>query len=379
MPTPADFGARPRDAWKHALFGIVPVLVTAWLVAEVLSGDFIAVDFRQAFFAAGMRTLHGADPYTWSRAQIAAGVSFPYPAVAALLFAPLAELPVGVASGVFTGLCLLAAPLALRLLDVPDWRLFGVVLLWSPVVVGWQTANVSLIILAGVALAWRWRDRPAAVGCLVALIVSVKPIMLPLGLWLLCARRMRALGCLAVAGIALNGVAWTVVGWSQVSRWLHLVSQQGDILYRKGYGLIALAVDAGGTRTAGMVLLATAAVALLAMTAVAARRRQERPLFALAVLLTIVISPQIDSHYFALLIAPLALAHRRMHAMWLLPLLLWVCPAAEANTWQAAVWWVVLLVLFLESLHRLAAPSEGPAETDLDSLSGRAREAPVLC
>jgi hypothetical protein len=115
------------------------------------------------------------------------------------------------------------------------------------------------------------------------------------------------------------------------------------------------------------------------MTAVAARRRQERPLFALAVLLTIVISPQIDSHYFALLIAPLALAHRRMHAMWLLPLLLWVCPAAEANTWQAAVWWVVLLVLFLESLHRLAAPSEGPAETDLDSLSGRAREAPVLC
>ena len=341
-----------RRAVEHALFGVLPALGTVWLLIYVATTHFGAVDFRQDFWTVGSRTLHGGDPYTWTRAQILAGVSFPYPALAALLFAPFALIPVGASGVVFTALCLASVLLALRVLRPPDWRLYGVAALWPAVVSGWQTANLTLLLVLGLACAWRYRDRPVVAGALVAVLISLKPIVFPLGIWLIATRRYAAAAWAVGAGALLNLLAWSIIGWSAVGGWLHLVSVQGDLLYRKGYAVIALASDFGLARQTGTGLEVAAGVILAGVVIWLARRGDERRSLLLATVLMLVASPQVDLHYFALLLVPLAILRPRLHWAWLLPLVLWACPASQAVGWQAVLWWAVLAVLAVDMLHR---------------------------
>src|SRR5262249_61269199 len=107
-----------------------------------------------------------------------------YPAVGALLLAPLALLPHAVADNVFALFNLGAMLLTLRVLKVHDWRLYGLALISPAVFSGWSLANVTLLLGLGVALAWRYRERALVAGALVALLVSVKLFLWPLALWL---------------------------------------------------------------------------------------------------------------------------------------------------------------------------------------------------
>jgi alpha-1,2-mannosyltransferase len=344
-----------RRAIEHALFGVVPALITTWLLLYVMSTRFGAVDFRQDFWTAGWRTLHGTDPYAWTRAQIAAGASFPYPAFAALLFAPFALLPVGAAGVFFTLLCLIAVGLSLRVLSPRDWRLYGVVALWPAVVSGWQTANVTLLLVLGLACMWRYRDRPAVAGALVALLISIKPIVFPLVLWLLATRRYVAAVWALVAGIAVNVLAWSLLGWTELSQWLHLISVQGDLLYRKGYAVVALVADLGFGHGAGTGMEVLFTVVGAGACLWLGRHGEEARSFAAATLTMLVASPQVDLHYFALLLVPLLLMRPRLHWSWLVPLALWLCPASEASTWQALLWWVLVCLLARELLRQTRA------------------------
>ncbi len=332
-----------RRALDDALFGVVPALLTAWVLYKVATGGIVAVDFRHSFWVAAHRFLLGGNPYAWSRSQILSGTSYPYPATTTILLAPLALLPSLVASGVATGACLLAPLAALRVLEIGDRRLYGVVLLWMPVVLGWQSANMSLPLAFGLAVLWRKRNAPGWAGALTALLVLVKPIMLPLGLWLLATRRYRA-GLIAVAsGIAASAVSWSLAGWDSLPRWLELVSRQGSLLDRRGYGAIALLWHLGLSQAAAMGVTLALAALLAGALVRAGRQGLEAAAFALAVTLTIVASPQVDLHYFALLAIPLALAVPRLSAVWLLPLVLWACPSMMlVATWRQLLWWLVV-------------------------------------
>src|SRR5581483_12457394 len=244
-PGPAHRELSRRRALEDALLVFLPALLTFWLLYRDAAGGLTAVDFRQAFYIAGERVLHGGDPYAWSHAQILAGVSFPYPAATAVLYVPLALLPAGVACVVATAACVLAVPAALRVLGIGDRRVLGAALLWPAVVVGWQTANLTLPLMLGLALLWRERDRPWHAGVLVAILVSLKPIMLPLGLWLLATRRYRAALAALASGAIINAAAWSLVGWGAFSSWLALVSHQGALLYSRGYGAVAVLCHLG--------------------------------------------------------------------------------------------------------------------------------------
>ncbi len=332
------------------MFGVIPAVVTGWLLVYVATTRFGAVDFRQDFWIVGWRILHGGDPYTWTHTQIMAGASFPYPALGALLFVPFALIPVGVSAAVFTALCVAATALALRLMSVRDWRLYGVVALWPAVVSGWQTANLTLLLVLGIACVWRYRDRPVVAGALVAVLVSLKPIVFPLGIWLIATRRYAAAAYALIVGLIVNLVAWSIVGWSALGGWLHLISVQGDLLYRKGYAIIALVTDLGLGRQTGTLLEVALAAGIAAACVWLGRRGEAAGSLAVATILMLVASPQVDLHYFALLLVPMAILRPRLHWTWLLPLVLWVCPASEAVGWQAALWWVVVALLAAELL-----------------------------
>ena len=74
---------------------------------------------------------------------------------------PLTALPPEAADWVATAFVLAALVGALWTLGVRDWRVYGVTLLWPPVIDAYQTANVTLPLALLVALIWRYRDRRA--------------------------------------------------------------------------------------------------------------------------------------------------------------------------------------------------------------------------
>jgi hypothetical protein len=326
-------------------------LLTLALIAYVIHRGIVAVDFRNDFWAAGWRLLHDRSPYSWPRAQVAGGVSFPYPASTAVLFAPFGLLGSDPAAALFTVLCILASLGTLWALSVRDWRLYGLVLLWSPVVVGWQTANVTPVMTLLVAVLWRGRDRPVRTGLLLALLICIKPIALPLGLWLLATRRYAAAAWAAGFTVAASVASWALLGFGEIADWLRLLALQGDLLYQKGYGLIALLADAGLGRGAGTALAVAVTCALAVSCLRAGRRDHQLAAFTLAVAMMITVSPQVDKHYFMLLIVPLAIARPRLEPIWLLPLILWLAPSNTFWLWQVVLFWLVVAVVLAACLR----------------------------
>lgn len=343
-----------RRALEQIALGLLPVLVAGLAFYYAYSGGYVATDFQQSFLAAGLRELHGLDPYHWTRTQILVGhVSFPYPSLAVILFELFALLPGVLATVLYLVLSFAAVVGALYLLGVRDWRIYGATFLWTPVLIGWQSGNVTLLLMFGIAAAWRYRDRPWLLGLIAALLISIKPTMFPIGIWLIATRRYRATVIGAGIGLVLNLAAWTFIGWSELGRFLHLVSMQSQAMYHTGYSIIALAWHLGASRTTGTLIQAIAALLLLAGCVALRRKGREAGVLSLAVALCLVASPLIDQHYFALLVVPLALAFPRLRWPWVLPLALWLCPATGDAAWELALWLVVAATVVVAVIRAL--------------------------
>jgi hypothetical protein len=340
-------GPRGRSAAVDHSLIVFPVLLTIWLFVKYAAMHQLAVDFDHDFWVVGLRVRHGLSPYAWSRRQLAHGIGFPYPAFTALLFAPFSLLPRGLADVTFVVMSITACLGALRVLGVRDWRLYAFVLLWWPVINGWQTGNLTLLLVLGVAAAWRCRDSPVLLGVVVATIVSIKPVVWPLGVWLLATGRWRATASAIVSGLIVNLVAWSVIGFDELPRFLHLVSTQTDLMYRQGYALSALAVRMGAGRGIATALQALIALVVVAVCVRTGRRGDDRVSFTVAVALMMTAAPRVDNHYFALLIVPLAIARPSLSRIWLLPLAFWLCPATHLAVWQLTLAWVTLAALTL--------------------------------
>lgn len=106
--------------------------------------------------------------------------------------------------------------------------------------------------MVGTALLWRCRERRWVAAALVACLVSIKPIMAPLWVWLVLTRRWRTAALGLVIGIVLNAAAWTILGWHELGAWLRLLSLQGSLRDGTGYSLIALARHLGIAQQIGI-------------------------------------------------------------------------------------------------------------------------------
>jgi hypothetical protein len=330
-------------ALQQVLFGFVPIVATAALLAFEFKVHDVAVDYRSAYFPAAVRLLHGGSPYAVTHHEIIGGYAFVYPALAAVAFGPFALISRLAGQLLYTAICIACVPAMLRVLNVRDWRVYGVTLLWAPVYTGWLSANLTLPLTLLTAVVWRYRDRPWIAGLVTVAAISLKPFIWPLGLWLLATRRWRAAGYAIVWGLALNLVAWAVVGFNEVHTYLRLSGKVTDALWRGGYSMLAVAQHLGlGRGAADALLLAVTATVGLAVIYVGFFRRREREAMVLVVLLMLVASPLVWSHYFALLLVPLALTRPRLAAIWAAPILIWLCPPRTGVAgWQEALAWIV--------------------------------------
>jgi hypothetical protein len=365
MVSETDNPKRARGAapLEHSLILLAPA-VTVWLILRWHSQHLLGIDFTQEFWVASHRVLHGGDPYSWSRYQIDNGVSFPYLAPTALALIPFALVPPGTGILLVIAVSMLALMGTLRVLGVRDRRLYLFVFLWWPVANIWQTGNVTLFLALGLALIWRYRDRPVVAGLLSAAIISLKPFVWPVLLWLLFTKRYRAGGWAAAWGLGINAVAWAVVGYGRIGEYLHLSATVTSTLKQNGYGLIALLAHPGAPIWAGELLMAAVVLCLTIACLRAARRRDDQLALLLCVLLMLAATPLLWNHYFALLIVPLAIYRPRISFEWIAGLLWWLCPGTNVSAWQAFVGAAVTVLI---SYRLIAGPSslqqaEGPKQ-----------------
>ncbi len=352
-----------------ALWGALPLLVSGYVMLKPSARSVhFAGDFHYAFWPAAWNVLHGLSPYVSPDSPAVVHAAFEYPAVAALLLAPFALIPHDVADVIFAMLNIAAMLATLRVLGVRDWRLYGLVMLCPAVYAGWTLANVTLLLGLGVAAVWRYRERPIVIGLLSALLISVKLFLWPLALWLLATRRYAALAYATVGGLVLNTIAWAVLGFDQLGRYSRLLNAFTAFEERRGYSLVALAMDEGSGRPAAYALMLTAAAVGAVCCMRLGRRGRELGALALAIAVTLLASPVVHLHYFALLLIPLALVRPRLSLAWALPLAMWVCAPEVPRPWQIAG------ALLLGAAMVAVAVRQGSIEPRVLRESGKPRE-----
>ena len=357
IPSAPDRDAQPSHrAAVHVLVVLLPpaVLTIGLLVVSAKLHAF-AVDFENAFWPAGRHVLDGQSPFPpATREALAAGTAFVYPAFAALLMAPLALLPLHVAAGLFTAVLLGSAVLTLHLLGVRDWRCYAAIFVWGPVLSAVQTANLTLLLTLGVALLWRFRDRRIVAAAVTAVLIALKLFLWPLLVWLVATRRF-ASGLMAAAmAVVLTFGSWAVLGFAGIGDYLPTLRLLARIEQPASYLPLAVGLKLGlGFGSARALGLLVAASVLGAAILLAWRKRDDERSFALAIVASILFSPVVWLHYYALLVVPLALLRPRYGLPWVMPLLLVLAPPRP----HGPTWWAFVVVLVFAVL--LAAAMGG--------------------
>jgi hypothetical protein len=310
---------------ERGLLMMLPALVTAWFLHLSRGSASGEQDFSVQYWVAGWKTLHGLSPYPSLHGPIMEAVAFPYPATTAIFFVPFALVPRGISTDLFTAICLAAPLISLRLLDVRDWRLYGFVLLVGPVVNGWETGNLTLLLMLGLALLWRFRSHPLRAGLATAAVVSLKLFLWPVAVWLLATRRYLATAYALATGVVLATLSWAILGWDQIERFLHVNAAIVRIFRAWGYSVSATLMQFGVGQTAATgFMIAVSALFVLACFRLA-RQGFEGASFVAMIGLVLAASPVVWVHYFALLVLPLAILKPALSKTWLLLLPFWVC------------------------------------------------------
>ena len=332
-----------------------PALLVLLVVARYLTGKKLGFDY-QPVWDASRHVLHGASPYPRPEAwALHDEQQFVYPPLAAFVLAPFAAFPFAVAAPLLAAVQLAATGLTLRVLGVRDWRCYGVVLLWYPVLQNFLLGSITSLLALGLALAWRYRDSRRVAPVSLAALIAAKIFLWPMLVWLAASRRrlaaMRALG-LAVAGIF---VSWALIGFAGLGSYLRLLDELSRLEQWKSYSAVALGMALGLTGGESRALALTAcALVLLAIVRVQRQGGEgaDRQAFVLAIAAAFLFSPIVWTHYLALLVVPIAITRRTLTPIWFAPLAMWASYGqSDGHLWRVALGFSVCAFVLTASLR----------------------------
>jgi Glycosyltransferase family 87 len=342
-----------RLASERLFLAFVPgVLLIGLVASRYLIGKHLGFDYKP-LWEASRHILHGASPYPPPHAwALQNEQQFVYPPIAALLAAPLAAFPFGVAAALLAGLELVATGLTLRVLGVRDWRCYGITLLWYPVLQNLLIGSITSLLALGLALAWRYRDNQRVAAPVVAALIGAKVFLWPLLFWLAATRR----GIVALRGLALAlaavALSWAVIGFAGLTSYPQLLDVLSRLEQQKSYSAVSVGLALGlSSGEARALAIAAGALTLLCVLAVGRLRKEDanadRHAFILAIAAAFLLSPIVWTHYLALLVVPIAITRRTLSPLWFVPLAMWATPGqSDGHTWRvllgASVWIVVL-------------------------------------
>jgi hypothetical protein len=315
-----------------------------------------AFDFH-TFWVAGGRFLRGDDPYP-ALAQLHAfspvsQQSFIYPAPVAAFFAPLSLLPYALAKPLFVAALAVAVAVSLLVLGVRDWRCYAAAFASPAVLSGISVGTISPLLLLGLALVWRSRERPWRCGITVALVVVAKLFLWPLLLWLVFSGRRRSAAVAGASAAALCVAGWMRLGFQGVDTYPGLLHRMSVLEGPHGDGVLwAL----GGLHLYELVIPVAAVV-----VAVSARRLSVERSFAIAIAVALVSTPILWVHYLAVLPVVAAIAAPELSGIWLFPLLLWLPLFSHSHRFSVLAIAAVVLGCTLTLGRGRRAPKALPA------------------
>ena len=314
------------------LLGALPLAALYYVFLNVVHGGQVT-DFENAFYPAAEAVLHGRSPYpAVDDPSLVAGTAYVYPPLTAIATIPLTTLS-SEAAGLVTMALLVAMVIAVLLvLDVRDWRCYGMAFLWLPVISAIQAANVTIPLALAAALAWRFRERAPIAGLSTGLSLALKPILWPLLFWLATTRRLRAAAfSLAIAAVALV-VTWGAVAFAGLHEFPDLLHRLQGLEEPEGYTVYALSTDLGAAPGLARALGVALAVTLLCAVVVLGRRGDDRRAFVLALAAALACTPIVWLHYFALLLVAVAVAEPRLGPAWFVPLAMYASTGTHNGT-----------------------------------------------
>ena len=325
--------ARPAALgwWRTLSTGVVIGAAAISLVAlvAIAGSDKLGWDFRYTYLRAAELVMNGGSPYPkLDDAVLGSGMAYVYPPQLAVVLAPLTLLP----SDLVVWLAFTAAVAsllgALAVLEVRDPRCYAAVLAWGSTSNALEMTNLSAFLALAFALAWRYRGSTWPLATTLGLVVSTKLFGWPLLIWAAATRRYRALGAAIGIGVTVTIVAWAVIGFADLTRYPEILRRFSEVQGEaKSYSIVAATVSLGYDPVLGQALAAVVGGALLAASVYFGwLARDHARSFITATGATLAFTPVLWLHFFVLLVVPLVIARPRFSAIWLLPVVLWVCP-----------------------------------------------------
>ena len=210
-----------------------------------------------------------------------------------------------------------------------------------PVVDSLSLGAISSMLLLGVALAWRYRDRAYVAGAATAVTAVAKVFVWPLFVWLLATRRFRAALVAAVASVLLVVGGWAVIGFAGLGGYPHLLQVLTKVDAVKSYSLAGLLRVDGGAATALSGLLV---IAVIGGIFLAARGEDgDRRALVIAVRRWRRFSPRRRRrlHYLDLLFVPIRARPPAVVRDLVRALVFWITPLAHSG---GSVWRICLVL-----------------------------------
>jgi alpha-1,2-mannosyltransferase len=308
-----------------ALVASAAVLLVGLFGAYGVDDEKFGFDFRVAYLPAAELVADGRSPYPDdpSAPQPGEFVLYHYPPTLAVLLIPLTALSVNAAAIGAVLVSLAALMAALAVLGVRDVRCYAVLILWAPSWNALEMANVSAVFALGAALVWRFRSRLVPLGLTLGALVSVKLFLWPLLVWAAATRRATAAAGAGGLALVATAASWATIGFAGIGSYPEFLS---EIAHQASYSIEDMAQVLGLGAGVGRALSVAVGGGLLAWSVALARKEDEERAFFVAIAAALAFSPIVWQHYLVLLAVPLAIARPRFSPLWLLPIVLWVCP-----------------------------------------------------
>jgi hypothetical protein len=186
------------------------------------------------------------------------------------------------------------------------------------------TGQSEGLFLLALAVAWQHRDSWAG-GVAVGALIAAKLVAWPLVLWLVFTRRWRASAIAVLAAVGLLAASWAPIDFNGLLQYPHLLSADAHAFedWSNSFSFVWLGMHLGASRgaaTAIAVIAGSGGGLLIALWA----RGSDQGWFSAAVMVGLLISPLLWTHYLVVLFAPLAVGRRRAIVPWLWTVSFWI-------------------------------------------------------
>lgn len=369
----ADASVRARERWLRGVrqlsavigLAVLPAVAIVAMIRIGIDTGTLAVDFHLELYRQAVTMLTNTSPAPPRAFDPVNGAHLIWPPLAALVAAPFTVFSVGTAEILFAITGPLCYAIALRLVGVRDWRVYGALGLWPQVVGEVRLSHLTPLLALLLAATWRARSREMRSGVWVGLAVGIKLFAWPLVVWLAAIGRRR--GALVAAAIPSVSILF-ILPYTGLDEYFQALREVSNTFDQATYTVFGLFVQAGAPDVVGRAVTVVVVAALLAATWIYRS-------FTLAIVTALAASPIVWLDFFGLAAIPLAIARPRLSLVWFVPLATWGLEGAGIQIGDApstARLFVVFGVVFA-----VAFDGERKAAGTRESSLGAPRAAPV--